>query len=251
MSEWTDIGEQLQKARESKGLSLRDVAHTTRIPLATLTALEESDYSIFASPAYARSFLAQYSEFLDVDAHDWVDAFETGDVLSNVNDHGYLQSHNEHVGDHSPQRETPTNSGSRKKQQSEASPSGGNGSSILQTLSVFAMTGLLIGGGIYAYNKFEPMLMGAIQETEEDPEKDQTASADEPPTKDTTPKPDKETSPDTTSKPPLVAQNTPEAPPKTTSTTGAPEAPDTPEATKPPKRRNGPPPKALIVEEDE
>ena len=63
MSEWTDIGEQLRKARENMDLELMDVAHSTRIPLATLKALEESDYSVFPSPTYARSFLSQYSDF--------------------------------------------------------------------------------------------------------------------------------------------------------------------------------------------
>lgn len=41
-------------------------------------ALESEDFSAFASPVYAKSFLSQYSEFLNVDAQPWLDALEPG-----------------------------------------------------------------------------------------------------------------------------------------------------------------------------
>ena len=254
MSEWTDIGEQLRKARESKGLDLKDVAHTTRIPLATLAALEESDYSIFPSPTYARSFLSQYSEYLNVDAHEWIDAFETGDVLSNVNDHGYLQSHNEHVGSH---RHDPEPSRRRSRSNDSASDKGsGGGSSILQTLTVFFVTALLIGGGIYAYKKYEPMLNGALNEKTGD---DSSKSTDANSESSDTPRPDGATPPEDKPKqePPLVAKNDPQ-PTDGSTTPGSPASdtmndkpgePQKPVLIKP--NRTGTPPKAMVIEEEE
>ena len=162
MSDWTDIGEQLRKARESQDLELQDVAHSTRIPLATLTALEESNYSIFPSPTYTRSFLSQYSEFLGVDAHDWIEAFETGNVLSNINDHGYLQEEHDHVGYSKPQSGSGRGNPSKRSREESSS----NGTSILQTLTVFLVTTLLIVGGIYAYKKYESILTGDADKKE-------------------------------------------------------------------------------------
>lgn len=248
MSEWTDIGEQLRKARESKGLDLRDVAHSTRIPLATLRALEESDYSVFPSPTYARSFLSQYSDYLDVDAHEWVDAFETGDVLSNVNDHGYLQEHNEHIGDHSAEPARGNRShGSPAR--GEEKPSGG-GSSILQTGTVFFVTALLIGGGIYAYKKYEPMITGdsgspaSDANAEERAKKPTAADADK-----NQPTPaDPATTAATATRPPK-AQPAPED--TTASRPPLPAAPVEPVAPAPPKPRTGPPPKAMVIDEDD
>ncbi|MCP5534869.1 MAG: helix-turn-helix domain-containing protein [Akkermansiaceae bacterium] len=252
MSEWTDIGEQLRKARESKGIDLKDVAHTTRIPLSTLTALEESDYSIFPSPSYARSFLSQYSQFLDVDAHEWIDAFETGDVLSNVNDHGYLQSHNEHIGTHRHHPE-PARHRSRGSSRREDSSSD-SGSSMLQTLTVFFVTALLIGGGIYAYQKYEPMLKGALNEETNDHTSDNPSpgtAAAQPPSTDNP-------SSDATQTPPLVAKNDPSTTdgdsnkgnkPNSPASTNQPGEGQNPAPAEP--NRTGKPPKAMVIEEDE
>ena len=249
MSEWTDIGEQLRKARENMDLELMDVAHSTRIPLATLKALEESDYSVFPSPTYARSFLSQYSDFLKVDAHEWVDAFETGDVLSNVNDHGYLQAHSEHIGGNDPE---PTK-GKRSQSSShrEEKPSSG-GSSLLQTFTVFFVTALLIGGGIYAYQKYAPTLSG---ETDSDTAELADSTEDE---KNTLEK--KPASPpveDPESAKPVVVKNDP-APDKAIVVASDPPASETPSSPSaetvvpaPPKPRSGPPPKALVIEEED
>ncbi len=251
MSEWTDIGEQLREAREGKGLDLRDVEHSTRIPLATLKALEESDYSIFPSPTYARSFLSQYSEFLGVDAHAWIDSFETGNVLSNVNDHGYLQQHNEHIGDHRYHPE-PVQRTRRTKHRDDTSQSvGTGGTSILQTLTVFLLTALLIGGGIYAYTKFEPMLKEAINDSGQN-KKVAAPEASTPPKKTSTPE---KTSASNTATPP--PSKDPKDPPKTKlaqnnsspATTDTPKKPEKPVIAIP--KRQGPPPKAIVIDEDE
>lgn len=240
MSEWTDIGEQLRKARESKDLDLRDIAHSTRIPLATLAALEESDYSIFPSPTYARSFLAQYSEFLGVDAHEWVDAFETGDVLCNINDHGYLQSHNEHIGAprHTPKPRRNSGRTSQNPDEPAAAHSSG-GTSILQTLTVFLITTLLIGGGIYAYKKYEPMLKGALAEDHADSQDSSPVGTSDA---------DAGASPETATTPSPQPAN---ADPSPVATTDPAKTPEKPENAAPEKPKIGKPPKALVIDEDE
>lgn len=70
------IGEKLRAAREQAGLSFEDITFRTRIPAAVARALEEGDFALFSSPTYAKSFLSQYSELLEVDARLWLDALE-------------------------------------------------------------------------------------------------------------------------------------------------------------------------------
>lgn len=78
MNEDSDqIGEQLRQAREDAGLVIEDVVFKTRIPGTVVAALEMGDFTVFSSPIYARSFLNQYSEFLNVDATQWLDAIES------------------------------------------------------------------------------------------------------------------------------------------------------------------------------
>jgi cytoskeletal protein RodZ len=77
VEELTDhIGERLSKARERAGLTVDDIIFRTRIPRSVVEALEAGDFSIFSSPTYAKSFLSQYSAFLNVDAQLWLDALE-------------------------------------------------------------------------------------------------------------------------------------------------------------------------------
>lgn len=76
------IGPKLAEAREARGLGLPEAAREARIPVAAAQALEDEDFSHFDSPVYAKSFLLQYSAFLDVDAHTWLDALEPGAFMA-------------------------------------------------------------------------------------------------------------------------------------------------------------------------
>lgn len=83
MEEISDqIGERLTKAREGAGLTVDDVMFKTRIPRSVINALEMGDFSVFSSPTYAKSFLSQYSTFLNVDARLWLDALEPASFIS-------------------------------------------------------------------------------------------------------------------------------------------------------------------------
>lgn len=61
------IGQQLAGAREKAEISIEDAAHDTRIHANILLSIEEDDFSMFPSVAYARSFIRNYSEYLEVD----------------------------------------------------------------------------------------------------------------------------------------------------------------------------------------
>ncbi|MCB1132730.1 MAG: helix-turn-helix domain-containing protein [Verrucomicrobiae bacterium] len=76
--EQDSIGVRLRSARESAGLTIDDVHFRTKLPKSVIVALEAEDFASFPGPVYARSFLAQYSEYLKVDADEWVDALEPG-----------------------------------------------------------------------------------------------------------------------------------------------------------------------------
>lgn len=83
------IGVRLRTAREKAGLTVDDVAFQTRLPHSAIKALEAEDFSSFASPVYTKSFLAQYSAFLNVEAAQWLDALKPsayieGDPLRSI-----------------------------------------------------------------------------------------------------------------------------------------------------------------------
>lgn len=83
------IGAKLEAARQAAGLDVAEAARLAQVPRAVAEALEAENFSHFASPVYAKSFLLQYSEYLKVDAKTWLDALEPGAFM--VND-GLLKS---------------------------------------------------------------------------------------------------------------------------------------------------------------
>lgn len=162
MSEWSDIGAMLHGEREALGWSLRDVSHSTRIPVQTLHELEENDYTGFPSPAYAKSFLAQYCNYLGIDAGDWLDAFDTGNVLSNLDSYGYLKGSDEHLGEETiPKRIPKRKAAPAAAPVSAPAPASGSGSA-LQPLFVFLATALLITGGAFGFLHLSNRLSGTV-----------------------------------------------------------------------------------------
>lgn len=83
------LGQRLRAARESRGLSLADAAHETRIPAQRLQHLEAENYASFGSMTYARSFLKLYSDFLGVDASGVLDELPSA-VLGGPQDYRHL-----------------------------------------------------------------------------------------------------------------------------------------------------------------
>lgn len=91
--ELVTTGEHLAEARSSRGFSVEDVAHETRIPVSHLRALEEGDYARFDGVAYARSFLRLYGNYLGVDVTEGLAQLDDKRELSgNVNHYPFLEA---------------------------------------------------------------------------------------------------------------------------------------------------------------
>lgn len=61
------VGKTLQKARTSQNITLTRASQATRIRTEVLEALENSDYSQFASEVYAKGFIKNYAKFLGLE----------------------------------------------------------------------------------------------------------------------------------------------------------------------------------------
>lgn len=70
-----DLGGELRKAREEKGISLSEAEQGTRIKACYLQALEVNDWAALPTDVQARGFLRNYAVFLDLDADDVMSRF--------------------------------------------------------------------------------------------------------------------------------------------------------------------------------
>jgi transcriptional regulator with XRE-family HTH domain len=61
------LGEQLQRARAAKGMSLDDVANRTRIPIRHLQNIEREDWDALPAPTYAIGFARNYANAVGMD----------------------------------------------------------------------------------------------------------------------------------------------------------------------------------------
>jgi cytoskeletal protein RodZ len=68
MRHMNSVGSLLRDARQKKGILLEDVEKATRIRRKFLEAIENDDYELIPSPAYAKGFVKNYSEFLGLDS---------------------------------------------------------------------------------------------------------------------------------------------------------------------------------------
>lgn len=72
------IGQKLEETRVSRGLSIEDVAHRTRIHPNMLLRIEEDDFSQFPSVAYAKSFVRKYGLHLGLELGDAMETLDVG-----------------------------------------------------------------------------------------------------------------------------------------------------------------------------
>ena len=61
------VAEQLHQGRESKKLTIQQVAEVTKIRTDHLRALEEGNFEIFSAPVYIRGFVRSYATLLKLD----------------------------------------------------------------------------------------------------------------------------------------------------------------------------------------
>ena len=73
----SSIGEILREARLKKGLSEEAASRTLKIKACRLRDLEENRYDDFPAKIYARSFLKNYANLLQLDADTLLDQFTT------------------------------------------------------------------------------------------------------------------------------------------------------------------------------
>lgn len=69
------VGSKLRDARESQGISLEDIARSTRIPLRQLQNIENSDYEKLPAPTYSIGFVKAYSLAVGLNAPEMAAAF--------------------------------------------------------------------------------------------------------------------------------------------------------------------------------
>lgn len=71
----TDFGEKLRQARERRGISLRQIAASTKISAAALEALERNDISKLPGGIFSRSFVRSYAAEVGLDPDETVREF--------------------------------------------------------------------------------------------------------------------------------------------------------------------------------
>ena len=76
----SDFGGKLRLARERRGISLRQIATTTKISIAALEALERNDLSKLPGGIFSRSFVRSYATEVGLDpdeiVHEFLDRFQ-------------------------------------------------------------------------------------------------------------------------------------------------------------------------------
>lgn len=70
------MGGRLKRAREARGLSQQDIAHTTKISNVVLEALERDDYARVPGGVFGRSFVKEYALAVGIDADEAVTEFQ-------------------------------------------------------------------------------------------------------------------------------------------------------------------------------
>ena len=70
------VGTYLSAAREYSALSVSDLASTTRIPKASIVALESDDYDSLPAPVFVRGFIRCYCREVDADPAEALRRYE-------------------------------------------------------------------------------------------------------------------------------------------------------------------------------
>jgi len=71
----SELGQKLRELRESKGLSIEDVARQTRIKPAFIKAIEEGDFDLLPGEVFAKGFIRNYSLFLGLDPEEMLQLY--------------------------------------------------------------------------------------------------------------------------------------------------------------------------------
>ena len=66
------FGARLREAREARGISIEDLVQITKVPRATLVALEEGNTTALPAPVFVRGFVRAVARALDIEANSLV-----------------------------------------------------------------------------------------------------------------------------------------------------------------------------------
>ena len=66
----TDIGSQIRQARELRGLTIRDIANTTKISTAALNAIEQNDFARLPGGVFSRAYVRAFATEVGLDADE-------------------------------------------------------------------------------------------------------------------------------------------------------------------------------------
>ncbi len=69
------IGQKLESARQSKGVSVSEAGQATKILSKFIEAMEADDFGVLSAPVYAKSFIKMYAQYLGLDARPLVDEY--------------------------------------------------------------------------------------------------------------------------------------------------------------------------------
>ena len=84
----SDFGGKLRLARERRGISLRQIAASTKISIAALEALERNDVSKLPGGIFTRAFVRSYANEVGLDpdetVHEFLERFQADPVVSPI-----------------------------------------------------------------------------------------------------------------------------------------------------------------------
>ena len=69
------IGQKLETARQSKGVSVSEAGQATKILSKFIEAMEKDDFGVLSAPVYAKSFIRMYARYLGLDAQPLIDEY--------------------------------------------------------------------------------------------------------------------------------------------------------------------------------
>ncbi|WP_445487572.1 helix-turn-helix domain-containing protein [Niallia sp. 03133] len=81
----SELGNRLKEARLAKGLSLEELQEMTKIQKRYLVGIEEGNHSMMPGKFYARAFIKQYAEAVDLAPEELFEEFKE-EVPSTIND---------------------------------------------------------------------------------------------------------------------------------------------------------------------
>lgn len=74
-SELASFGEELRREREIRGISLKEIADSTKISKRFLDAIERNDHKNLPAPVFTRGFVREYARYLGLSSEEMVNRY--------------------------------------------------------------------------------------------------------------------------------------------------------------------------------